>query len=242
MEAEIIRWTLNLYNGDQTTCGIVTSGGTESIILSMLAYREQALSERGITHPNIVCSETAHPAFDKGGHYMGIEVRKAPLTRDFMADVSGMKKLIDSNTICLVASAPEYPFGNFDNVEQIAALAQSYGIGCHSDCCIGSYVIPFIEELGFDLPTKFDFRVPGVTSVSCDPHKYALGPKGCSLLLFRSKRLREYQFYANTEWNGGIYATTCMAGSRPGNVVAGTWASMLSMGRNGLKEKARGIL
>lgn len=117
MEAEIIRWTLNLYNGDQTTCGIVTSGGTESIILSMLAYREQALNEKGITKPNIVCSETAHPAFDKGGHYMGIEVRKAPLTRDFMADVSGMKKLIDSNTICLVASAPEYPFGNFDNVE-----------------------------------------------------------------------------------------------------------------------------
>lgn len=157
MEAEIIRWTLNLYNGDQNACGIVTSGGTESIMLAMLAYREQALNEKGITKPNIVCSETAHPAFDKGGHYMGIEVRKAPLTKDYFADVNAIKKLIDSNTICLVASAPEYPFGNFDNVEEIAALAKSLGIGCHSDCCIGSYVVPFLEELGFDLPSKFDF-------------------------------------------------------------------------------------
>ena len=233
MEAEIIRWTLDLYKGDENTCGIVTSGGTESIILAILAYREQGLIERSITKPNIVCSETVHPAFDKGGHYLGVEIRKVPLLKNFMADVKAMKRQIDSNTICLVASAPEYPFGNMDPVEEIAALAQSYGIGCHSDCCIGSYINPFMEELGHELPSKFDFRVPGVTSISCDPHKYALGPKGCSLLMFREKRLREYQFFANTEWNGGIYATTCMAGSRPGNVIAGTWASMLSLGREG---------
>lgn len=242
MEAEIIRWTLDLYKGDENTCGIVTSGGTESIILAILAYREQGLIERSITKPNIVCSETAHPAFDKGGHYLGVEIRKVPLLKNFMADVKAMKRQIDSNTICLVASAPEYPFGNMDPVEEVAALAQSYGIGCHSDCCIGSYINPFMEELGHELPSKFDFRVPGVTSISCDPHKYALGPKGCSLLMFREKRLREYQFFANTEWNGGIYATTCMAGSRPGNVIAGTWASMLSLGREGLKKQAAAIL
>lgn len=127
-------------------------------------------------------------------------------------------------------------------MEKIAALAQSYGIGCHSDCCLGSYVNPFIEELGYKLEYKFDFRVPGVTSISCDPHKYAYGPKGCSILLFREKKTREYQFYCNTTWNGGIYATTCIAGSRPGAVIVGTWASMREMGRNGLKAKAAGIL
>lgn len=92
MEAEILRWTLDLYKGDENTCGIVTSGGTESIILAVLAYREQALIERSVTKPNIVCSETVHPAFDKGGHYLGVEIRKVPLTKNFMADVKAMKR------------------------------------------------------------------------------------------------------------------------------------------------------
>jgi len=153
-----------------------------------------------------------------------------------------MKRAIDSNTICLVASCPEYAYGNFDPVEQIAALAQSWDIGCHSDCCLGSYVNPFIEKLGYPLSNKFDFRVPGVTSISCDPHKYAYGPKGCSILMFRARKLREYQLYVNTEWNGGIYATTCIAGSRSGANIVGTWASMLKHGKKGYEEKARGIL
>jgi len=117
MEAEIIRWTCNLYKGDQNSCGIVTSGGTESIILSMLAYREKARVEKGVTKPNIVLSNTAHAAFDKGGFYLGIEVRKVPVTKDYKLDIVGMSKLIDSDTICLVASAPEFPFGNYDPVE-----------------------------------------------------------------------------------------------------------------------------
>lgn len=226
MEAEIIRWTLDLYNGDEDSCGIVTSGGTESCILAMLAYREKARVERGVTKPNIVMCETAHAAFDKGGFYLNIEVRKATLTKDYMMDMSSMRSLIDSNTICLVASAPEYAFGNYDPIEEVAKLAESYGIGCHSDCCLGSFVNPFIEDTGYKLAAKFDFRVPGITSISCDPHKYAYGPKGCSMLLFREKRLREYQFFVCTEWNGGLYATTCIAGSRAGNVVAGTWAAL----------------
>jgi sphinganine-1-phosphate aldolase len=117
MEAEIIRWTIDLYKGGQEQCGIVTSGGTESIVLAMLAYREQALKERGVTKPNIVCSETAHCAFDKSGFYFNIEIRKVPITKDFMVDMEAMKKSIDSNTICLVASCPEYAFGNYDPVE-----------------------------------------------------------------------------------------------------------------------------
>lgn len=123
MEAEIVRWTLQLYNGDEDACGLVSSGGTESIILSMLAYREKAKAEKGITEPNMVMSETAHCAFDKGGHYFGIEIRKVPITQNFTADLDAMKAQMDSNTICLVASAPEYAFGNYDPVTDIAALA-----------------------------------------------------------------------------------------------------------------------
>jgi sphinganine-1-phosphate aldolase len=146
MEAEIIRWTIEMYNGDQECCGIVTSGGTESNLLAVLAYRVQALKERGITQPNLVCSETAHCSFEKAGFYFGVEVRRIPMGKGtFLADFEAMKRAVDSNTIVIIASCPEYAFGNFDPVEKIAALAQSWGIGCHSDCCLGSYINPFAE-------------------------------------------------------------------------------------------------
>jgi sphinganine-1-phosphate aldolase len=209
----------------------------------MLAYREKAKAERGVTEPNVVMSETAHCAFDKACFYFGIEMRKVPVKQtDLTADVASFKSYMDSNTICLVASAPEFAFGQYDPVPAVAALAKSYGIGCHADCCLGSYVNPFIKKNGYGNPSDYDFKVPGVTSISCDPHKFAYGPKGCSLLMFRHKSLREYQLFCNTQWNAGIYATTNMAGSRPGSTIAGTWASMLIHGKKGLEAKAIKVL
>lgn len=111
-----------------------------------------------------------------------------------------MKSLIDSNTILLVASSPDYAYGIYEPVPEIAALAASYDIGCHSDCCLGSYVNPFADELGYKLPCMVDFRVPGVTSISCDPHKYGYGPKGCSLALFRTKTLRNSALFVSSQW------------------------------------------
>ena len=144
-----------------------------------------------------------------------------------------MKKQIDRNTIMLVASCPEYAHGNFDPITEIAAIAQQRGIGCHSDCCLGSFVNPFAEEAGFKLPFKFDFRIPGVTTISCDPHKYAYGPKGMSVLMFRTKELRRHMLFATPDWNGGMYGTASVAGSRPGNIIAGTWAALMKIGREG---------
>jgi len=123
MEAEIVRWTINLYKGDEEACGLCASGGTESIVLAMLAYREKGLKEKGITRPNLVMSETAHPSHTKAGHFFGIEVRMIPITKDFRADLQKMKAAIDSNTIVLIASAPEYAWGNYDPINEIAALA-----------------------------------------------------------------------------------------------------------------------
>jgi len=107
-----------------------------------------------------------------------------------LVDFEKIKNSVDSNTICLVASSPDYCYGNFDPIEKIGELAQSWGIGCHSDACLGSYLNPFIEKLGYKLAHTYDFRVPGVTSISVDPYKYAYGPKGTSILMFREKKLR----------------------------------------------------
>lgn len=112
----------NMYNGDDESCGVLTSGGTESILLAMLAYRELGLS-KGITKPNIVCSNTAHAAFDKAAFLFQIEIRKVAITRDTKLDWNAYKSQIDSNTVCLVVSSPEYPYGNYDPVAKVAAYA-----------------------------------------------------------------------------------------------------------------------
>jgi sphinganine-1-phosphate aldolase len=241
MEAEILRMGCNMYNGDANTCGVLTSGGTESILLAMLCYRQHGLS-KGITKPNIVMSNAAHAAFDKACFLFQIEMRKIPVTSDFKLDFKAMKGMIDSNTVALVASCPEYPYGTYDPVPKIAALAQSLGIGCHSDCCLGSFVNPYVEEVGYKLPHVFDFRVPGVTSISADPHKYGMGPKGVSMLLFKNKEWRDLQFFCTARWNGGLYCTTTLAGSRPGNIIVGTWAVMMKIGREGYVKNAKFIL
>ena len=138
-----------------------------------------------------------------------------------------MKKQIDRNTICIVTSSPDYSYGNFDPAPQIAAIAKEYGINCHSDCCLGSYINPFTEAAGFKTPHAYDFTIEGVTSISCDPHKFCYGPKGLSVIMFRTKELRRHSFFAMSEWTGGLYLTPSIAGSRSGAVIAGTWGALM---------------
>jgi sphinganine-1-phosphate aldolase len=118
-------------------------------------------------------------------------------------------------------------------VPVIAKFAKERGIGCHSDCCLGSFISVFSKEAGFNLPCEYDFRVEGVTSISTDPHKFCYGPKGASLLLFRDKELRKGTWFSITSWTGGLYITPTLAGSRSGAVIAGTWAALMKQGRDG---------
>lgn len=179
--------TINLYNGSEEQCGITTSGGTESILTAVLAHREWAKQEKGITKPNIVACTTAHAALDKACFYFNVELRKVPTTPEQNLDIKEIKRNIDSNTIMLYGSAPEYAFGKYDDIPALSDLAISRNIGLHSDCCLGGFVNPFMEDAGYDQPFLSDFRVRGVTSISCDPHKYGYGPKGLSILMFRKK-------------------------------------------------------
>lgn len=137
----------------------------------------------------MVMSETAHAAFNKGAFYFGVETRIVK-QKDLKADLDEMRRQIDENTVLIVASAPDYAFGNFDDVEEMGKIAEEFNIGLHSDCCFGSYINPFYDQAGFKMPYLYDFRVKGVTAISCDTHKYGCGPKGMSVLMFRTKELR----------------------------------------------------
>lgn len=242
-EAEIVSMTAEMLGGDHAgeVCGTVTSGGTESILLAMKAYRDRAGTGWRIKRPQIVAPATAHVAFDKAAQCFGIELVRVPVGPDYRADVAATSKAVTRNTIALVGSAPTFPHGVVDPIEELSELARERGIGFHTDACLGGFVLPWARKLGHDVP-GFDFRLPGVTSISADTHKYGYAAKGTSVVLYRDRELRSYQYFTATEWPGGLYFSPTLAGSRPGALSAACWAAMVAMGEGGYLDATRRIL
>jgi sphinganine-1-phosphate aldolase len=242
-EHETIRMCAELFHGDDETVGLVTSGGTESLIMAIKAYRDRAKKLKPwILKPEIIVPESAHSAIDKGAYYFDVKIRHAPVGPDFRVDVKAVKKMINRNTILIIGSAPQYPQGVVDPIAQLADLADSHGIPMHVDACIGGFVLPFIEKLGYAVPV-FDFRIPGVTSISADIHKYGYSAKGASALVYRNMSYMKYQFFIHTEWKGGgIYASPSFPGTRPGGPIAAAWGTMKKLGEEGYLELTKQIL
>jgi sphinganine-1-phosphate aldolase len=234
IQSEVVGWTSALLHGGDTAAGFMTSGGTESILCAVLAARTRAEAERGITAPEMVLPISAHAAFHKAAEMFKIEVRIAPVLDDFTADVDAMAALITPNTVLVVGSAPQYPQGVIDPIPEIAALAAAVGASCHVDACMGGFVLPFAEMNGANVP-PWDFRVPGVTTISADIHKLGYAPKGASVILHRTKELRRYQTFTFDGWLGGMYATPNMQGSRSGVPMAAAWAVMQHLGTDGYR-------
>ena len=241
-ESEVVAMTAGLLSGDAEVVGNMTSGGTESLLMTMLTAREWARDHHPeIAIPEVVLPATAHPAFDKAAHYFDMKLVRTPVREDFRADVDAMARAITPNTVMLVASAPSYPQGVVDPAAEIAALARQRGLLCHVDACVGGMMLPFVERLGYPVP-GWDFRIPGVTSISVDLHKYGYAAKGASVILYRNRALRRYQLFASTDWSGGIYASPTMAGTRPGGVIAAAWAVMNYLGEDGYLARARAVM
>ncbi|KAG1715776.1 hypothetical protein ID866_1400 [Astraeus odoratus] len=248
MEAEIVSMCLRLYNNPDGA-GTMTSGGTESIVMAVKTYRDWARAVKGIRNPEMIVPITAHAAFHKGAAYMGVKVHTIPVdTTTRKVDIRRVRKAINPNTIILVGSAINFPDGNQDDIVALGKLASGHNIGLHVDCCLGSFVLPFLERAGLadgetdsDGNVKYrlepyDFRVKGVTSVSCDTHK------GSSVIMYRDTSLRRYQYYVNPNWTGGVYASPSLSGSRPGSLIAGTWAAMQYMGSDGYLNSCHSVV
>jgi len=243
-EAEVVAMTAGMLGAAQAgdpVVGTVSSGGTESILLAMRAYRDRARELRGIERPGIVAPVTAHAAFDKASRYFDMPLVKVPVDAEHVADTDALARAVTPETAVVVASAPSFPHGVIDPVPAIAAIAAERGIGCHVDACLGGFVLPWAERLGYPVP-PFDFRLPGVTSMSADTHKYGYAAKGSSVVLYRGGELRQFQFYKIADWPGGLYLSPTLAGSRPGALSATAWAAMVSIGERGYTEAARRIL
>jgi glutamate/tyrosine decarboxylase-like PLP-dependent enzyme len=243
-ESEIVSMTAQMLGADRIgseITGVVSSGGTESILLAMKAYRDRARDLHGISRPEMVVPTTAHAAFDKAARYFGIRQVKVPVGPDFKADVKATRRAIGRNTVVIVGSAPSFPHGVIDPIEDLSNLALDRSIGFHTDACLGGFILPWAERLGYRVP-PFDFRLPGVTSMSADTHKYGYAAKGTSVVLYRGSELRRYQYFTTTDWPGGLYFSPTFAGSRPGALSAACWAALVSTGEEGYLEAARRIL
>lgn len=242
METDVVRMVGALLHGDAQTCGTMTSGGTESLLLAVKTARDRARRlHPWNTRPEMVLPQTAHVGFDKAAEFFGVRIRRARLNADRQVDVRHVKRLINRHTVLLVVSAPQYPHGVIDPVKEVGRLALKHKIPLHVDACVGGMVLPFIEKLGRALPL-WDFRVPGVTSISADLHKYGYTAKGASVLLHKSQDYLQDQIFVATDWPGGVYASATIPGTRPGGTIAAAWAGMQALGEQGYLELTRQVL
>ncbi|HWT08405.1 MAG TPA: aminotransferase class V-fold PLP-dependent enzyme [Roseomonas sp.] len=241
IEDEVIAMALSLLGGGEGAAGTFTSGGSESIFLAMMAARNKARAQRGVTRPNIVLPNSAHLTFDRAAEALGMEARRVPIGPDLRADVDAMAARMDADTVAIVGSAPNYPFGTFDPIARLAALAQARGAWMHVDACVGGFLAPYVRRLGHDVPA-FELSVPGVTSLSADIHKHGMAPKGASLLLVADAADREWHKFESRAWQRGPYAAYTTQGTRPGGAVAAAWAAMNFLGDEGYLRCARLIM
>jgi len=242
-EHETIRMCADIFHGGEEMVGLVTSGGTESLLMAIKSYRERARKLKPwILKPEMIVPETIHSAVDKGGYYFDVKVRHAPIGPDYRVDLKAVRKMINRNTILIMGSAPQYPHGVVDPIIQLGEIAEEYNLPLHVDACIGGFVLPFIEKLGHPVPV-FDFRVPGVTSISADIHKYGYAAKGASALMYRNMSYMKYQFFVYTKWKGGgIYASPSFPGTRPGGPIAAAWATLMKLGEDGYLDLTKKVL
>ena len=239
MEGELVAMSAALL-GTEARNGALTSGGTESIFCAVQTAREHARSELGIAEPTILLPSTAHPAFTKAAHNLDIESIRVPVDATGRADVAATEARIDDRSAMIVGSAPCYPYGAIDPIEDLAALAASRGLLCHVDACLGGWLLPFWAEVTGAIQ-PWDLRVEGVTSLSADIHKYGYAYKGASVVLYRDRSLLKNQFFSFDDWPGGFYGSATPAGTRPAPPIAGAWATLMHLGHEGFLAKARTI-
>jgi len=221
--------------------GSFTSGGTESILLAVKAARDHARAVRGVMRPQLVLPSTAHAAFHKAAHYLGLDTVVVPVDPvTFRAVPQAVAEAIGERTALVVASAPSYAHGVMDPVAEIAAAAAQRGVLCHVDACIGGWLLPFLARAGRPVE-PFGLTVPGVTSLSVDLHKYGYADKGASVVLYRDAELRRHQYFAHAGWPGYPVVNPTVQGTKSAGLLAQAWAVLHHLGADGYTALARRV-
>lgn len=240
MYAEIIAWMQEMLGGSASGHGIITHGGSTSILHACFSF-VRAKRRQGIITPEIILPESAHPAFKKSAEYLGAKVVEIPLDADGKADVAAMRAAITRHTCMLVGSAPSYSSGVIDPIAEIAALAQEYGLPCNVDGCLGGVQFALAKQAGYpDIPAC-GFAIPGVTSITIDTHKYFEADKGSSVVVYNpNSSYTPTQSYLDSMC--GMYVTATVNGSDSGARIATLWATLLANGKEYYITSVKNIL
>lgn len=241
MERDILDYGLSLFNAPQGAEGAFSTGGSESIFLAMKAARDAHRAKSGISRGdgqlNIVMPITAHPGFDKAADAMDLEIKRGPVGKDKRATADSLRPLIDDRTIAIVGSAPCFPHGVMDRIDLLSDLAEEMGVWLHVDACVGGWLAPWFTRIGRATP-DFDFRFPGVRSISADLHKFGFCPKPSSTVFYREAEDLERATFKADAWPNGRFETATLAGTRPGGAVAASWAVLNHLGESGYRRVA----
>jgi glutamate/tyrosine decarboxylase-like PLP-dependent enzyme len=240
-ETEVISATADILNGTKDVCGVVTSGGTESCLMAVKTYRDMARDKRRVKQPEMIMPETAHVAWFKASEYFGVKIRLVPLLDDFTPNLKKLERMINRRTVMILGSAPEYPHGTIDPIAAMGEIAQKRKIPLHVDACVGGFILPFMAMNGEELPL-WDYRVPGVTSISADIHKYGYAAKGASTITYRNLDYLRYQMFVYQNWPGGVFASSALLGTRPGGAYAAAWGVLQYFGKKGYRALASDTL
>ena len=242
IEKEVVSWCLDLLGAPSDAGGSLTSGGTESLLLAVMAARDWARTKKPTPdQPEILIPEAAHPGFDKAAHLMDLKPVRLAQSPQYRANATQLENAVTPNTIMIIGSAPSYPYGITDPICEIADIAQRHRLWCHVDACHGGFILPFTRQLGRNTP-DFDFSVAGVTSISVDIHKLGYANKGVSALLLANSDLQKYQQYTFTNWPAGLYTTMGISGSRSAGGLSSAWAVIKHLGTTGYQEIVSEIL
>jgi tyrosine decarboxylase/aspartate 1-decarboxylase len=211
--------------------GYTTSGGTESNIQALRIAKRFA----GVRVPNIIVPESAHFSFDKACDMLSVEMRTVPSDETFRMDSDIAQELIDKNTVCIVGIAGTTEYGMVDPIEVLSDIAVDREIFLHVDAAFGGLVLPFLEK-----PQPFDFTLPGVASISVDPHKMGLStiPAGC--LLTRDNATL-HLLNVDTPYLTVTHMCT-LSGTRSGAPVASAVAVLEYLGREGMRAIVAGCM
>lgn len=241
-ENDLIDMARRHLGGDDKVVGNFTSGGTESIILAVKTAREVFRKKHPGVRPQMIVPATAHAAFHKAAHYLDVDIVSTDVDPEtFRAVPAAVAAAINERTMLIVASACSYAHGVVDPVRELAAMARERDILCHVDGCMGGFLLPYFRRLGQPVE-EFDFRVPGVTSMTMDFHKYGLCPKGASVVLYRDEKLRQHQIFACADWSGYTMINNTIQSSKSGGPMAAAWAVLQFVGDEGYLSFARGLM
>ena len=250
MEKNLIVMISKLLGNAEHQCGSITNGGTESIFLALKTYRDLKSAKmsngffnknahENVNKINVVAADTIHCSVDKLCHYLNIQLIKIKSNCEHRVTVCDILKTVNEHTACVVLSAPSYGFGIMDDVEHIAPAMKERGIPVHVDACLGGFVWMFQEG---EMASKFSFHVDGVTSVSACLHKYGYSQKGVSCILYKDESFLKYQYFVTADWDGGLYVSPTILGSRSGGLVAQAWAGFLSRGYKEYQDSSNKII